>query len=741
MDSQTKRTLLTTLICFAILFGWVKLQSVFYPPPKPQPQASTAPAETGPTTKTASGEAPPSPATRPVSTQPAMLSAASEPAREEPAAQPASAGFTVADAAAADEVTLGDDRQNNTSTPFVNPYEFSAKITPRGAGVESIKLSRYRNTVAKDRRNPNHDPYDLVEVVKNPLNGKTYASLVTDWVRIIREDKARKKQTSTIPLADAIWSLEKTTDDRGETARLRTLVKEDGVDVLAIEKTYRLEKGSRDLDIGMDLRNLSDRPFEVIVGQGGPIGLKKEDPRSEYRRAVTAVIDDSGVITVGDSATRDNVVRAEDKIYPMKTGGKHLLWADVGNKYFACIVAPLPQPSAESKTAYPKYFTNVIAEAPIDNRDPHDDLTFEQQLSSEKTILPQEGWSFRMQAFCGAKSKTVFDKLPEATARQYIVSTHPDHAGCTFEGLSRIMLWLLTTSFGLVHNYGIAIIMLVIIVRLILHPISRYGQINMMKTQKGMAKLKPKLDAIQQQYKNDKQKLNEETMKLYHDEGISPASGLLGCLPMALQMPVWVALWTTLNTNVDMRHMPFFWWMRDLSSPDALIPLPPEWHFRIPLIGGDSFMGPVTAINVLPIIMTITMYLQQKLTQKLTKPLTPPVPQKDKDGKPVPDQMAQQQKMMSFMMLFFGFLFYNFPSGLNLYILSSNLLGMGEQWLIKKHIRDKEAHGGFEIKKKDPARSSSPGMLQRLQNKIEEARTSQPSREDKGKKKRKQPKF
>jgi YidC/Oxa1 family membrane protein insertase len=191
-------------------------------------------------------------------------------------------------------------------------------------------------------------------------------------------------------------------------------------------------------------------------------------------------------------------------------------------------------------------------------------------------------------------------------------------------------------------------------------------------------------------------------------------------------MPVWIALWTTLNTNVDMRHQPFFWWITDLSSQDALIPFSGEYN--IPLI--SMMMGPITAFNLLPIIMTVTMYAQQKLTQKLTKPVTPAAPKTDKDGKPLPDQMAQQQKMMSFMMIFFGFIFYNFPSGLNLYILTSNLLGMIEQFHIKKHIREKDERGEFDAKKKDkPGRKTLfARTIDTLQKKAERVRLEQSGR-------------
>ncbi len=215
-------------------------------------------------------------------------------------------------------------------------------------------------------------------------------------------------------------------------------------------------------------------------------------------------------------------------------------------------------------------------------------------------------------------------------------------------------------------------------------------------------------------------------MKLYREEGINPAGQLLGCLPMVLQMPVWVALWTTLNTNVDMRHEPFFWWINDLAAPDALFPFPESWFFTLPMLGA------VEAFNLLPLIMTATMYGQQKITQKLTKPTTPAKPKLDKHGRPLPDQLAQQQKMMSFMMIFFGIIFYNFPSGLNLYILSSNRLGMLEQWRIKKHIREKEERGEFEVRKTSPAAdkvkpSRIGGYIEKLQKKAEQARLAQSS--------------
>jgi YidC/Oxa1 family membrane protein insertase len=335
----------------------------------------------------------------------------------------------------------------------------------------------------------------------------------------------------------------------------------------------------------------------------------------------------------------------------------------------------------------------------------------------------------KIDVYCGPKSESLFEQLaaqdPVVKARHYAVIRASDARWCTFQWLTDAMLWLLTFIHGIVGNYGIAIIILVIIVRLILHPVTKRGQVSMMKMQKAQASIKPKLDALQEKYKNDKQKLQEEQMKLYREEGINPMGSILGCLPMGLQMPIWIALWTTLNTNVDMRHMPFFWWIHDLSSPDALIPF--GTSYDVPLIG--TLMGPISAFNLLPIIMTITMYAQQKLMQKFTKPVTPAQPKLDKDGNPIADPQAQMQKMMGFMMVFFGFIFYNFPSGLNLYILTSNLLGMAEQYHIKKQIREQDEKGGFEPKKKPSDTGGKPSLLARyyaaLAKKAEEARLEQ----------------
>jgi YidC/Oxa1 family membrane protein insertase len=223
----------------------------------------------------------------------------------------------------------------------------------------------------------------------------------------------------------------------------------------------------------------------------------------------------------------------------------------------------------------------------------------------------------------------------------------------------------------------------VIVVRTILHPITRRSQVNMMKMQKQMASLQPKVNAVKEKYANDRAAMNQAMMEVYKDAGVNPAGSMLTCLPMMLQLPIWAALWTALNSTVEMRHAAFDgWWIRDLTQPDALIAF--SAGVEIPLL---SYVmgGPIHSFNLLPILLAISQLIQAKFMPRSSAPAA--------GGNP--DQMEQQRKMMMFMSVFFLFLFYNMPSGLNLYIMTSNLAGILEQWRIRKHIAEEEEKAKF----------------------------------------------
>jgi YidC/Oxa1 family membrane protein insertase len=184
--------------------------------------------------------------------------------------------------------------------------------------------------------------------------------------------------------------------------------------------------------------------------------------------------------------------------------------------------------------------------------------------------------------------------------------------------------------------------------------------------------------------------MNKQLMALYKEQGATP---IMGMLPMFVQMPIWVALYSAIYASVELRGAPFLpFWITDLSAPDAL--------FRFPAVT-LPLLGVLNSVNLLPILMGVAFYLQQKLMPSQAAASTNP-------------QVAQQQKMMMIMLpVLFPLMLYKAPSGLNLYIMSSVFAGVIEQYVIRKHIRQKEqaeAQGlvattsktGGKVKKKKP---------------------------------------
>ena len=217
----------------------------------------------------------------------------------------------------------------------------------------------------------------------------------------------------------------------------------------------------------------------------------------------------------------------------------------------------------------------------------------------------------------------------------------------------------------IVGGYGLAIIFLTFMVRGGLHPLNRKAQVSM----HAMSKLGPELQKLKEKYGEDKQRYQKEMMGLYKENNVNPAGG---CLPMFLQLPVFIALYRVIQSSVSLRGEEFLW-MADLSKPDSLLCLP----FKLPLLG--------ESLNLLPLLMVALWILQQKLTPKNT---TDP-------------QQVQMQKMMTWMPVIFGFMFYGMPSGLVLYFVVSSSLGIIESKMIKKALAKKDG---------TPAKASSGFM-------------------------------
>ncbi len=209
--------------------------------------------------------------------------------------------------------------------------------------------------------------------------------------------------------------------------------------------------------------------------------------------------------------------------------------------------------------------------------------------------------------------------------------------------LSELILTFMFWLHGWIPNYGYIIILLSVGTRLIFYPLNRKQTESMKK----MQELQPKIKALQEKYKDSREKLSQETMKLYRQEKVNP---MAGCLPLLVQMPVFFALFQALRSTIALRQAPFIFWIKDLSQPDALFQLP----FTLPLMG--------SSFNVLPILMSLSMYFQTKLSPSAGT-----------------GQMAMMNTMMPIMMLVF---FYSMPSGLVLYWFVSTLFAIYQTWRV-----------------------------------------------------------
>ena len=206
--------------------------------------------------------------------------------------------------------------------------------------------------------------------------------------------------------------------------------------------------------------------------------------------------------------------------------------------------------------------------------------------------------------------------------------------------IAKPLFWLLTFLHGIVGNWGWAIVALTILVKLAFFPLQAASYRSMAK----MRKVQPRLNAIRERYGDDRMKLNQAMMELYKTEKINP---LGGCLPILVQIPVFIALYWVLLASVEIRNAPWIGWIHDLSSPDPLY--------------------------ILPILMAGTMFLQTHLNPKPADPV--------------------QAKMMTFMPLIFSVMFFFFPSGLVLYWVVSNIFSIAQQWVITRQIEGKPIFG------------------------------------------------
>jgi len=271
------------------------------------------------------------------------------------------------------------------------------------------------------------------------------------------------------------------------------------------------------------------------------------------------------------------------------------------------------------------------------------DLLYPQQIVPAGKQVATKTW-----LFAGAKESNILDRYEDMGIEKFGLSIDWGW----FRWFEKPIFWLLLKLFEFSGNFGVAIILLTVVIRGILFPIAQKQFASMAQ----MRAVQPKMKAIQERYKDDKQKQQEQIMKLYKDEGVNPLSG---CLPIFLQIPIFFALYKVLLLAIEMRHQPFALWIKDLSAPDPL-------HF-LNLFGLLPFTPPAfLAIGILALLLGFTMWLQFKLNPAQMDPM--------------------QQQIFMIMPWAMMFVMAPFAAGLLIYWITSNVLTIAQQWyLYSKH--------------------------------------------------------
>ncbi|MBN2447311.1 MAG: YidC/Oxa1 family insertase periplasmic-domain containing protein, partial [Phycisphaerae bacterium] len=454
--------------------------------------------------------------------------------------------------------------------------------------------------------------------------------------------------------------------------------------------------------------NLSDAPLTVTFEQSGPIGIPREQMQYDMRRLMAAFKNGGGAIKLSRAKNREAIhksVNTTGQPFVFAPDEKQTYaWTALTNRFFAVFTRPLPRTPDSSTVSVFAIAGTIAAPAIPDTSNPGD---MQAQITmSPVTVVPGEQAAQAFEIFAGPKDPdtlaVVNPAFADPTKVGYHLAQFADRSCmCTFGWLTQLMAWLMHGIQHVVRNYGIAIIILVVIIRTVMHPLTVFQQKSMIKTQEGMARIQPKMDAIKEKYANDKQKQNQETMKLFSEEGVNPAASFVSMIPMLIQMPILVAMWISLNSDVALRHQPFMLWMHDLSAPDALITFGGD-GLTIPILGQlISWFRNIPTLNVLPILMGVSMYVQQKYMPKPAQAAKREAAREKAAAAGTESKVEmqlKQQHMMAVMMSFlFPLMFYYMPSGLNLYWMSTNVFGIFETLLVRRQLaaeKERREQGG-----------------------------------------------
>ncbi|MBU0465680.1 MAG: membrane protein insertase YidC [Proteobacteria bacterium] len=488
-------------------------------------------------------------------------------------------------------------QKKNYRTISISTPLYNIAISEQGAAVKSFELKNYNKTNKKD----------------SPLKQLVPEQLVSGTLFFDLEGQ------SVPGLKDAVYTAKidtnKTSVFEGEKTIEFILGTSNGI---VVKKVFTFKADSYMIDCDIVFQNGSGTSLNDSLVISTP-GFFDEETKKRSRFAF-----EGPVVFVNEEYMDIDPDDIEEKnTYTGKIG-----WSGYSERYFMTAVMPRLNTNGDTIDAGVKLFYA-------------NDMVTNNYIRKMDRLDPGQQGVYSFTFYMGPKSQKILGSYDNSLKNAINLGF--------FNVIAKPLLITMNMIYSVIPNYGVAIILLTILIKLIFWPLGTksYKSMNEMK------KVQPLMMEIREKYKNDKQKMNQEIMGLYKTYKVNPASG---CLPLLVQMPIFFALYRMLYQAIELRHAPFIGWISDLSAPDRLF----NFNFAIPM------MQEPHGIPMLTLLMGASFLLQQKMTPTAGDPM--------------------QAKMMMLMPIFMTVIFINFPAGLVLYMFVNNIISMGQQYYIQKKL-------------------------------------------------------
>ena len=486
----------------------------------------------------------------------------------------------------------------------VETENYTAIFSTRGAALKSFQLKGYQKECTKCID-------DIYPKIKNFVTGqkqpaKTKSKELVELVAV--NESMPYPLAITFPesaaeiTANSIYDTDLTKlNTKNAKEKQRLVFSRIFNGKIKVEKIFTFNPDNYSIELDVKVSNLTDTPMTQIPHLSWYQYVDPNQKEDSYSH-------EGPVVYVSKSIKRKKV----SDISTDTSLGPDVSWGGFEKKYFMAVI--IPQDPALTSINMSKDGSNMVS---LD-------------LKRTKSIIPPDQSSlFSYALFIGPKDYTLLKKQDISLEK----AIEFDSFIPGLKWLSIALLFFIKFLYQYCSNYGVAIIILTILIKIIFWPLGNISYRSM----KEMQKLQPKIEELKEKYKNDKTKIGQETMAMYRSHKVNPMSG---CLPILIQIPVFIGLYNTLLYAIELRHSPFFWWIQDLSAKDPYY--------------------------ITPIIMGATQLIQQKMTPTVGDPM--------------------QAKIMMLMPIVFTFIFLNFPAGLVIYWLLNNVLSIGQQYYINKKL-------------------------------------------------------